>query len=95
MTEDERDAIIDQLPKDMPVWTFEDELPHFQHANLRWWRDNLNHPASGPSHSCCKTCGCGGTCTLGAFEDALITTVVRELDRLGALRNPDDARTRQ
>lgn len=86
MTEEERDDLTDQLPKDMTVWGFDDELPHFQHATLRWWRDNLGHPAAGPTHSCCKTCGCGGTCTLGAFEDALISTVIRELDRLGALR---------
>lgn len=93
MTEDERDGLIDQLPKGMPVWGFDEELPHFQHATLRWWRDNLGHPASGPTHACCKTCGCGGTCILGAFEDALISTVVRELDRLGVLRSTPEPTT--
>ncbi len=87
MTEDERDALIDQLPtKTMTVWDDEEELQDFAHATLPWWRDVLGHPPSGPTHSCCKTCGCAITCTLGAFEDALISSVVRELDRLGALR---------
>jgi hypothetical protein len=88
MTEDERDDLIDRLPKDMVIWDDEDELQHFAHANAAWWMDTLNHPRSGPTHSCCKTCGCGGTCTLGAYHDALISSVVRELDRIGALVAP-------
>lgn len=91
MTEDERDALIDRLPTaDMTVWDPDDELQHFQHATLAWWRDVLGHPNSGPTHSCCKTCGCATSCTLGVFEGALIASVVRELDRLGALRTPAD-----
>ncbi|MEU9670366.1 hypothetical protein AB0E25_33295 [Streptomyces bobili] len=89
MTEEERDDLIDLLPKGMTVWSDEEELQDFRHATLPWWRDALAHPPSGPTHSCCKSCGCGGTCLLGAFEDALITSVVRELDRIGALKKPD------
>ena len=89
MNEDERDDLIDRLPKDMVVWAFEDELPDFQHATTRWWMDSLNHPPAGPTHACCRSCGCGGACSLGAFSDALVASVVRELDRLGALRSPE------
>jgi hypothetical protein len=89
MTEEERDDLIDLLPKDMVVWNDDEELQHFGHATARWWLDNLDHPAAGPTHSCCKSCGCGGTCTLGAFHDAMISSVVRELDRMGALKKPE------
>lgn len=89
MDEGQRDDLIDLIPRNMVVWSDEEELEHFQHATLAWWREVLGHPPCGPTHSCCKTCGCGGSCLLGAFEDALVTTVVRELDRIGALRRPE------
>jgi hypothetical protein len=92
MTEDERDDLIDLLPKDMIVWNDDEELQHFGHATGRWWLDNLGHPACGPTHGCCKSCGCGGTCILGAFHDAMISSVVRELDRIGALKKPEAQR---
>ncbi|QDO02189.1 hypothetical protein FNV62_43545 [Streptomyces sp. RLB3-17] len=89
MTEEERDDLIDLLPMDMVVWNDEEELQHFGHATARWWMDTMGHPVAGPTHPCCKSCGCGGTCTLGAFHDAMISSVVRELDRIGALKKPD------
>lgn len=90
MDEDQRDDLIDQLLlTETTVWSDEEEVEHFRHATLAWWREVLGHPPCGPTHSCCKTCGCGGSCMLGAFEDALVTTVVRELDRIGALRRPE------
>lgn len=90
MTEEERDDLIDLIPHGMTVWADEEELEDFRHATLAWWREVLGHQASGPTHSCCKSCGCGGTCLLGAFENALVTTVVRELDKIGALRRPEE-----
>lgn len=84
MTEEERDDLIDRLPDDMNVWEFEDELDHFPGRDWSWWRAQLGHPhATG--HGYCQTCGPGGPCLLAVFHGALITTVVRHLDRLGAL----------
>ncbi|MFE9855534.1 hypothetical protein [Streptomyces sp. NPDC005780] len=85
MTEGERDDLIDRLPADMVIWDSDDELQHFGHANSTWWLDALGHTSAGPKHSCCASCGCATTCTAGAFHDALISSVVRELDRLGVL----------
>ncbi|MEU1433999.1 hypothetical protein ABZ438_07860 [Streptomyces sp. NPDC005786] len=94
MTEEERDDLIDQLPADMVIWNDDEELQHFGHANSTWWLDALGHTSKGPAHSCCAACGCATTCTAGAFHDALISSVVRELDRLGALRTTTEGPTR-
>lgn len=86
MTEEERDNLIDQLPTDFPIWDFEDELPTFSHATWSWWREQLGHPRT--HRACCGTCGCATTCMASAFHDALVTSVIRELDRIGALKTP-------
>ncbi len=89
MTEDERDDLLDRiLPKGTPIWADQEELDagHFQQADLKWWADVLGHPKAHPG--CCKQCGCATTCMFGAFYDAAINTVLRELDRIGALRTP-------
>lgn len=85
MTEDERDDLIDQLPKNMILWSDDEELQYFPNRTYDEWRQILGHPVAGPTHHCCKTCGCGGSCLLGVFYDAVVSSVVRELDRIGAL----------
>lgn len=87
MTEEERDAVIDLIPADMVIWDFDEELNHFSHADLAWWMRQLDHGPSAPGHSCCGTCGCATTCVAGSFADSLVSSVVRELDRLGLLKN--------
>jgi hypothetical protein len=87
MSEEERDALFDQLPlTSMVIWDPDDELEHFQHADLKWWMDEcLKHPhAKGRGY--CKTCGPATTCMAGAFTDALVSSTIRELDRLNLLR---------
>lgn len=88
MTEEERDALIDRLPTDtMILWPDDEELSWFPNRNYEEWRDILGHPRA---HSgCCKTCGCAGTCLLGAFFDSVVSSVIRELDKLGALKPAD------
>ncbi|MFE1767253.1 hypothetical protein ACFW81_23920 [Streptomyces angustmyceticus] len=88
MDEEERDNLIDLLPSDFAIWDFEDELPQFNHATWSWWRERLGHPKA--HRGCCKTCGCATTCMASAFHDALVSSVVRELGRIGALKNPTD-----
>lgn len=88
-TEEERDDLIDLLPKDMILWPDDEELSWFPNRNYDEWRDILGHPRA--HRGCCKTCGCAITCTLGAFHDSVISSVVRELARLGALRQPTPA----
>jgi hypothetical protein len=83
VNEDERLDLIDLLPADMNIWADDDELEWFTGRDQRWWLDVLGHPKAHPG--CCKTCGCATTCMAAAFHDALIATVVRELDRLGVL----------
>lgn len=90
MTEDERDDIYDLLPDDMVIWSFDDELEHFSHADRRWWMEVLGHERSGENHSCCKKCGCATTCIAGAFHQAMIASTIRELDKLGLLRHPEE-----
>jgi hypothetical protein len=87
LTLEERDALIDRLPDDMNIWDDDAELGAFTGRDWRWWRDRIGHPLAHPG--CCKTCGCATTCTGSAFHDALISTVVRELNRIGALRRPE------
>lgn len=87
MTEEERLDIWDLLPDDPAIWADDEELPHFGHANLRWWLDVLGHPKA--HRGCCKACGCCTTCMAGAFHQAVVTTTLRELDRIGALVKPE------
>lgn len=89
MTEDERDEICDLLPGDMVIWGFDDELEHFAHADMHWWMEALGHERSGENHSCCKKCGCATTCVAAAFHDSMISSVIRELDKLGLLKRPE------
>lgn len=88
LTGDERLDLIDRLPADMNIWADDDELEWFTGRDWRWWADALGHPKAHPS--CCKTCGCATTCLHAAFHDALVATVIRELDKLGALRVPKE-----
>lgn len=81
----EQDFIFDLVPDEMVIWEDEEELKHFGHATYEWWRKEcLGHPRAHPG--CCKTCGCATTCLLGAFHDALISSVIRELSRIGVIR---------
>lgn len=86
MTEEERDDLIDTLPDGMVLWPDEKELIHFSTRNYEEWRDILGHPRAHPG--CCKTCGCATSCLLSVFYDSVVTSTVRELDKLGALKAP-------
>lgn len=70
-------AIIDSLPKahEMIVREWPDDYP----GNYRSWADNVGHPVNAKGR--CKTCGNGITCPFAAFWDALVSSVVRELDK--------------
>jgi len=92
MNEEKRDAVYDLIPKDMVVWDSENELEHFVHADMNWWMDQLGHAAKSPTHSCCNRCGCATTCLAGAFAEALISSVIRELDKIGLLKSPEDGK---
>ncbi|MGI5414256.1 hypothetical protein [Actinomadura luteofluorescens] len=89
LTEDERLDLIDRLPADMNIWADDDELETFTDRDRIWWAATLGHPRAHPG--CCKTCGCGTVCLFAAHHEALIATVVRELDKLGALRTPKES----
>jgi hypothetical protein len=90
MNEEERDGIEDLLPKGGAIWGWEDELHQFSHATLDWWLGVLGHSSSSETHRCCEKCGCATTCTAAAFYEATVTTVVRELDKLGLLKKPGE-----
>lgn len=88
MNEEQRDEICDLLPKDMIIWDWEDELESFKSWTYSKWRKELGHPLK---HSgCCATCGCATSCMLSVFYDALIGSTIRELDKQGFLKEPDD-----
>lgn len=86
MTEEERDDIIDLLPKNMILWDWDDELETFSHTNLEWWMKTLGHGMKSDTHTCCEACGCATTCTARAFYDSVVGSTVRELDKLGLLK---------
>lgn len=86
MTEDERDDIIEMLPKDMQIWEPDEELAYFRGRDLEWWRETLEHPRA--HRGCCAKCGCGSPCFMIVFADALIASTVRELARLDLLKQP-------
>ncbi len=89
LTEDERLDLIDRLPADMNIWNDDDELDVFTGRDRTWWAEALGHPAA--HRGCCKTCGCATTCLHDAYHDALVATVIRELNKLGALRVPEES----
>lgn len=91
MSEEQRDDLIDLLPTGMRIWDDESEIGHLHSPQgaAQWWHDMLGHTRA--HRGCCKACGCATTCLLAAFHDALIATVVRELDRLGVLHQPAPA----
>lgn len=88
LTEDERLTLIDRLPVDMNIWADDDELDVFTGRDRTWWADALGHPAA--HRGCCRTCGCATTCLHDAYHEALVATVIRELNKLGALRLPEE-----
>lgn len=88
MTEEERDDLIDRIPTDgMIIWDHDAELDWFPNRNFDEWREILGHPRSHPG--CCKTCGCATSCLLGTFFDAVVSSTIRELDKIGALASTD------
>lgn len=93
MDEEQRDRISDLADMEddsRVIWSDDEELEHFKHANLEWWlREALGHPRAHPG--CCKTCGCATTCMAAAFFDATVLSTIRRLDELGLLRPPPSA----
>lgn len=81
-----RDRLEDLLPRDMVIWDDDEELDNVGERDRSWWLDILGHTKLHAG--CCKTCGCASTCMAGAFHGSIVTSVLRELDRLGALREP-------
>ncbi|PRX91936.1 hypothetical protein [Allonocardiopsis opalescens] len=88
LTEEQRDDLIDQLPDGMTLWGDDSEIAAdwFTPYDYEKWLEILGHPRAHPG--CCKTCGCATTCVLGTFYDAVVSSVVRELDKLGAIQVP-------
>jgi hypothetical protein len=78
--------VIDRLPDEyaMPIHDsdYVDPVPTWQ-----TWREALGHPYV-EGHGYCKTCGPAITCALAAFYEAVIVSVVRELNKLGLLPPP-------
>lgn len=74
--EERLSPIIDSLPKpdEMIVREWPDDYP----GTYASWADSVGHPQGKRG---CKTCGLGGTCPFRAFWDALVSSVVREVDK--------------
>ncbi|TQS30025.1 hypothetical protein [Microbispora sp. KK1-11] len=84
--EEFRDRLFDALPDQMTIWADDAELEQFADWDLGKWMHALGHHRVHTA--CCDRCGCAVTCTGGAFYDAVVSSVLRELDRMGALREP-------
>lgn len=86
MSDDVRWDLIDKIPDDMSIYGSDHvEAP----LTVGVWRDALEHPYV-EGHGFCRTCGPATTCMLMAFYDAVMLSVVRELDKMGALRPRED-----
>lgn len=81
MSSEVRWDLIDKIPDDMLIHSAD-------HTEGQWtwpqWRGALGHPYA-QGHGFCQKCGAGGPCELMAFFDAVTMSVVRELDKMGAL----------
>lgn len=75
-TEKRLSPIVDSLPTEMIVREWPDEYP----GTYASWAESIGHPVNDRGR--CKTCGLAITCPLRALWDALISTVVREVDKL-------------
>ncbi len=71
---DRLSAIIDSLPKDMIVREWPDDYA----GTYATWADACGHPQGKRG---CLACGLGGTCPFRAMWDALVSSVVREVDK--------------
>lgn len=82
-------AIIDSLPKmnKMIVREWPDDYP----GNYASWADSVGHGLDARGKTC-KTCGWGITCPMAALWDALISSVVREVDKRYTLHQRPPAR---
>jgi hypothetical protein len=86
MEEEYRDDIYDNLPlTKMKIWPNDDELEIFG-KDIYEWAELLGHPRHSETHYCCRTCGCATTCIYGLFFDAMVSTVLRELDKADHLK---------
>lgn len=82
MTDSNRlNEIIDSLPKGFPIKDFPD-IPG--PTTLLEWAVALGHPMDDKGR--CPTCGTGVMCELLSFCEAMVSSVVRELDKLYTVR---------
>jgi hypothetical protein len=93
MNEDQRWEILDELPRNFPIAEADTQtdigfvVPGTYETWYEGWALLLGHPMSG-DRTFCQTCGMGGECSFRAFYDAMIASVVRELDKVGRLSPP-------
>jgi hypothetical protein len=81
VNQEERNRIIDMLSE--PFQIVEDDRDASRvPGTLESWGEAVGHPL-GPQG--CWTCGRGVSCPFRAFYEAMIASVVRELDRFGKL----------
>lgn len=86
MSESLPERLLDLIPDDMTIWEDDDELSYFADRDLRWWMKALGHDRKHTA--CCTSCGCCVTCIAQMFHGAMVASVIRELDKIGALREP-------
>lgn len=82
------ERLFDLIPDGMTIWEADDdeELAYFADRDLRWWMKALGHDRKHTA--CCTSCGCCVTCIAQMFHGAMVASVIRELNKLGALREP-------
>lgn len=86
MDQKKRDEIWDQVPLDFPIVDADDEVERITQAGggtIQSWGAEAGHDIDGALD--CHTCGKGGPCPFIEFYDSVVSSVVRELDKIGAL----------
>lgn len=76
-----RDNILGELPESFPIVECDDEFGG-PGGTFESWAAACGHPQD--KHTCTE-CGRGVSCAFRCFYDAMVASVVRELDRLGHL----------
>lgn len=91
MNEHDRLSLEDYLQSNMILWADDDELNWWPTDpwTFKKWMRVLEHEQK--DCGCCKKCGHATTCLASLFRDSVVTSVIRELNRIGALRMPPAA----
>jgi hypothetical protein len=82
VNEEQRNDLFDRLPEHFKIVEADEDLLRTP-GTKKSWAEALGHELDDGGR--CRTCGRGQSCIFHAFYDAVVASVIRELDKLGHL----------